>query len=518
MKSILIVGGGSAGWMAAAYLNHVLRRPGGEEPIGITVVESEDIGTIGVGEATIPTLRNFLRNIDVPEWRFLLDTNASFKHGIRFLDWMQPPAGRPVHEYFHLFEHPAVFEGYGVGTHWVALRDRGVSQPPFWDAVGVQAELCRRLKSPKPYDAMPYESPVPYAYHIDAAKFGGLLRSIATRRGVRCLRDTVIEVHKTPKGGISHVTTRDNGDLSADFFVDASGFRSILLGGALREPFESWSDYLLCDRAVACQTPHEQEVPKLRPYTTATAKESGWIWDIDLFSRRGSGYVYSSRHSTADDADRILREHLGPRGASASTRCLQMEIGHRRNMWVENCLGVGLAAGFVEPLESTGIYLVETALSLFIDHICDGPGAPYLASRFNLKMRQIYEELRDFLQIHYVLTDREDSRFWRDYRREVKMSDSLKYRLDLWTFKLPSLTDLDGHLALFGPANYSYILAGMNRLPPGINHASPFISPTRSAKALRVVEEARERLAAAYPNHYEYLKKQRSVARESPAA
>jgi tryptophan 7-halogenase len=512
MKSILIVGGGSAGWMAAAFLNHALRSPGEEGPLQITVVESDAIGTIGVGEATVPTMRTFLRSIGVPEWQFLTETHATFKHGIAFKGWRAPDAEGTPATYFHPFEVPATLAGHGLGTHWLNLRDRGFKQPPYVEAISVQPELSRRFKSPKPLSALPYESPLSYAYHTDASKFGEMLKKLAISRGVKHVSDKVVSVHHHENGDIAHVRTAEHGDLAADFFIDASGFRALLLGGALKEPFVDWTSHLLCDRAVACQLPHESEVPTLRPFTTSTAQVAGWIWEIDLFSRRGNGYVYSSQHASADEAETTLRAHLGESAKDAPVRHLSMQIGHRPRMWVHNCMALGLAAGFLEPLESTGIYLVEVALSLFIDHVGGGVASPHFAARFNRKMSDIYLEIRDFLQMHYILSDRDDSAFWRDYRNEVSVSDSLREKLALWAFKLPSITDLDGQMTLFGPANYSYILAGMNHLPAGANHLSPYIAQSSSIKALTLIEQAKAKFVNSLPSHYEFLKKTRSVA------
>lgn len=514
IKSIVILGGGTSGWLAACYLNRVLSSPDGDAPIAITVVESEDIGIIGVGEATVPSIKNILNSLGIPEWQFLAETDATFKHGILFRDWLESP-GVPTQfgEYFHMFENPPAIEGFGLATHWAALCDRGATPRRFGDAVSLQTALCHGSKSPKPYNAKPYEAPLPYAYHLDAVRFGQFLRKIAVERGVRHVIDTVGQVKRHEDGSIAALVTQAHGDIAGDFFIDCSGFSSVLLGGALEEPFQDWGDYLLCDRAVACQIAHERDDVPLRPYTTASAKEAGWLWEIDLFSRRGNGYVYSSRHTTPERAEDVLRQHLGPLAEKASVRQLRMQIGHRRNMWSKNCLALGLAAGFLEPLESTGIYLLEVGLSLFTDHVSSGPASPYLAARFNRKMGQIYEELRDFIQLHYITSNRDDSAFWRDYTSSVKVSDALKYRLDLWTFKLPSLTDLDEKTSLFGPSSYTFILAGMDRMPAMGNHLSAYISPAASARALQAMEQFQENALQAAPDHREYVQKQRAVAR-----
>jgi flavin-dependent dehydrogenase len=514
IKSIVILGGGTSGWLAACYLNRVLRSPDGDQPIAISVVESEDIGIIGVGEATVPTIKSILATLGIPEWQFLYETDATFKHGILVRDWLESPGVPTAHgEFFHMFENPPAIEGYSLATHWTALCDRSATPRRFADAVSLQSTLCHAMKSPRTIDGAPYEAPVPYAYHLDAVRFGRFLRKIAVERGVRHVVDTVGQVKRDADGNIACLVTQAHGEIAGDFFIDCSGFNSVLLGGALEEPFQDWGDYLLCDRAVACQLPYAEAEPALRPFTTASAKEAGWLWEIDLFTRRGNGYVYSSRHTSADRAEEVLRQHLGPQADQASTRQLRMLIGHRRNMWSKNCLAVGLAAGFLEPLESTGIYLVEVALSLFIDHIGTGPASPYLAERFNRKMGLIYEELRDFIQLHYVTSRRDDSAFWRDYTNDVKISDSLAYRLDLWTFKLPSITDLDEKNTLFGPSSYTYILAGMDRMPALGNHLSAYINPVASARALKTMEGFQEKAALMATDHRDYLQKHRAVAR-----
>lgn len=514
IKSFVVLGGGTSGWLAACYLNRVLRNADGSAPIEVTVVESEDIGIIGVGEATVPSIKTILAALGIPEWQFLLETDATFKNGILFRDWLDSP-GKPsaFPEFYHLFENPPAMDGFSLGTHWTALTDRGARPRRYCQAVALQSTLCDESKSPKSYDSKPYEGVVPYAYHLDAVRFGQFLRKIAVERGVRHVVDTVTEVRRSEDGAIAGLVTQAHGEIAGDFYIDCSGFRSLLLGGALEEPFKDWGDYLLCDRAVACQLPHPEPDTPLRSYTTSTAKEAGWIWEIDLFTRRGNGYVYSSRHTSAERAEEVLREHLGPQAAQANTRQLRMEIGHRPNMWSKNCLAVGLAGGFLEPLESTGIYLVEVALALFIDHLGSGPASPHLAQRFNKKMGQIYEELRDFIQMHYVTSNRDDSQFWLDYTNNVKVSDALAYRLDLWTFKLPSLTDLDEKNSLFGPASYSYILAGMDRMPALGNHLSGYISPVVSANCLKNMENFQANARVNAPDHREYVQKQRAAAR-----
>jgi tryptophan 7-halogenase len=507
IKSIIIVGGGTAGWLSAAYLQKALGK------VEITVVESDDVGIIGVGEATIPSIRATMQVIDIPEWRFFKATDATFKNGIRFMDWLHSSEpGGARHEYFHPFEQGLVGEGHTGFAHYMALKAAGEDLPPMWDTIGVQSTLSRRLQSPKLMASPPYDGPVAYAYHLDAVKFGRLLREVGTERGVTRIVDHVTDVRLNEGGDIAAILTRDGRELSADFFIDCTGFRGLLIEQALKEPFRSYSDMLLCDRAVACQTPHPAAGRTLRPYTTSTAQSAGWTWEIDLIDRRGTGYVYSTRFISDEDAERELLAHLGVSREGLSPRVLDMRVGRRDRIWVGNCLAVGLSAGFIEPLESTGIYFIEMAAGLLVDYAPRGQNWEALRRKVNEIYREAYDQIAEFVLLHYILNRRDGLAFWDAYRNEVAIPQRLAELLELWRRKLPSKTDLEDRASVFGPPNWTSILVGMGYMPEAGGNLAPYMDLARSRAFLAGVAQMRETATKVSPPHDEILQKLRAVA------
>jgi len=512
-RSILIVGGGTAGWLAAAYLQRILgANP--QAPVQISLVESEEIGTIGVGEATVPTLRQILRVLDIPETELFAEADATLKNGIRFVGWRN--GGDAASDSFdHPFEAPMVQEGYSTMVHWLNLKQRGLMNKPYAEAGMVQTALFDAMASPKLMTSAGYDAPVPYAYHLDAVKLAALLRRVATERGVRHSYGEVIEV-ETSEQGIAAVRLKDGQRLTADLFVDCTGFAALLHGKALEVPWISYADTLLCDRAVACPVAYPDPLAPLRSYTTSTAQAAGWTWEIDLQTRRGTGYVYSSRHCSDDEAVATLRRFHGDAQALAEPRLLKMRIGHRARMWEKNCLALGLAGGFIEPLESTGIYLIEHALQLFIDFLPSGAGATRGQAKYNELMSDLYDELRDFILLHYVISMRKDTPFWREYTQSVVLPPSLGALLALWDEKVPHTTDLQRKMSLFGPANYFFILAGLNRLPSqGIGQAA-YIPPEASQRVLEQVAKIRLAAVAQSPAMREYTHKISAAVANAP--
>jgi flavin-dependent dehydrogenase len=505
IDSILIVGGGTAGWLTAAYLRRVIDKIPGA-PVEITLVESEEIGTIGVGEATVITLRDMMKALGVAEGRFLKQCDATFKHGIRFRGWRN---GETNDHFFHSFEAPSLGDGFSITQHWVAARLRGEETEPFDCAVGVQATLAEGGRAPKLWNSPGYEAPVAYAYHLDAGLFARLLQEVAIGAGVRRIQDTVVRV-EAEGDRILAVHTRARGPLTADLYIDCSGFRSLLLGAALGEPLVDYAKALPCDRAVALRIPHAPDAP-LRPFTTATAAESGWIWDLDLQSRRGTGHVYASAFTTAEDAERRLRAYVGRAAEGCPALHLRAPAGRRRRLWVGNCVGVGLAGGFIEPLESSGIYLVETGLRLLFDHLPAALPSPPLADQYNRLMADLYDEVRDFVAMHYCTTARRDSPFWRYQADGGQVPDSLARRLALWRHKIPAPSDVISNVCLFGYANYTFILAGMGWLPDDFPGAR-FIDAGRSRKLFDQMKDIRRRALALSPPHRDVVQRLAAAA------
>lgn len=487
-RSILIVGGGTAGWLAAAYLQRVLgSNP--ETALTIRLVESAEIGSIGVGEATVPTLRETLQAIGIPEAELFKTADATLKNGIRFHGWRHGGSGHSD-RFDHPFDQPVTLDGYSTMVHWLNLHQRGLMEQPFDEAGAMQSALFDHHLSPKFLNSPDYAAPISYGYHLDAVKLATLLRRVAVGRGVQHSYGEVTEV-EVGEEGISAINLKDGQRLTADLYIDCSGFAGILIGKALGVPWVSYADSLLCDRAVACPIAHANEQVPLRPYTTATAQGAGWTWEIDLQSRTGSGYVYASAFCSDDEAVATLRRLHGTATPLAEPRLLKMRIGHRARMWEKNCLALGLAGGFIEPLESTGIYLVENGLQSFVEALPANVEATQGRAQFNRLMGEMYDELRDFILLHYVISGRRDTPFWRAYTEDVPLPDSLRTLLALWDEKVPSHTDLQRKVSLFNASNYFYILAGMGRLPSkGIGQAA-YLAPAVSRRALDHIAQVR---------------------------
>lgn len=343
---IIIAGGGAAGWLTACYLARAL---GAEVPGGpsITVIESPDIGIVGVGEGTFPTVRATLKFLGIDEARFMRESGATFKQGIRFDDWVRAPIGGRHEHYLHPFEFPHGVDRSELLPYWL-LGDAGPGVV-LADAVTIQKTVADASLAPKRVFDDHYAGPLNYAYHFDAFRFAALLSSVARERGVRHIADTIESVRVGEAGAIAGLSTRANGLLEADLYIDCTGFKALLIGAALNVPFKSCRDSLLTDRAVACQIPYERPDSPIASYTIATAHEAGWTWDIGLSDRRGIGYVYSSAHSSDADAERILRGYAGRGADGKPVRLLRFEAGYRERQWVGNCVAVGLSAGFSSP-------------------------------------------------------------------------------------------------------------------------------------------------------------------------
>ena len=325
VEKIVIVGGGTAGWLSAAYLDHSVNRAEARG-VEITLVESADIGVIGVGEATVPNLRQTLLRLGLDEEEFMRQTSATFKQAIKFQNWRVSPSVDPDDHFYHPFEYPEQVDDLEFTPLWLIYRDTGGGEP-YDHACSPAPAMCDALRAPKSSTSRPYFGTVNYAYHLDAVQFGRYLREMATSRGVKRVVDTVGTVNIDERGYVESIETKDNGRLAADLFVDCSGFKGLLINEALGEPFIGFGDSLLCDRAVAIQTPYGQGNRTINPFTTATAMSAGWTWDIQLYERRGSGYVYSSAFVSDDQAEAELRAFLGAAADGANARRLRMRVG-----------------------------------------------------------------------------------------------------------------------------------------------------------------------------------------------
>jgi tryptophan halogenase len=403
-----------------------------------------------------------LSAIGLDEARFLRGASATFKQGIRFVDWARTPGadtGARRH-YFHPFSLPSQ---RGNAPELLPYWLLGMAAPgtAFADSVTLQQRVAEAARGPKRRGDAPYQGRLNYAYHFDAVQFAKLLAEHGRSLGVKHTIATVDDVDLDEQGAIARVHTREAGALEADLYVDCTGFRAALIGRALGSPFRSAKDTLFVDRAVAIQVPYARADAPIPSYTISTAHEAGWTWDIGLHSRRGVGYVYSTRHTDDVRAEQVLRDYIGPAAQGLSARVLRFEAGHRPAQWVKNCVAVGLSAGFVEPLESTGIGLIEIAAYL-IAHLLPRDGEMARTARlFNESMSARYERIFDFIKMHYCLSARRDSTFWIDNADAASIPASLQDRLAMWRCRPPHRLDFVSDIEMFQPASWQYILYGM---------------------------------------------------------
>ena len=420
VHSVAIVGGGTAGWMAAAALAKQLPKT-----ISLTLIESDEIGTIGVGEATIPAIRRFNQILGIDEVEFLKATGGTFKLGIEFVDW-----GALGQSYIHAFGMTGGRpELRPTHQYWLRMKAQGVDVPDFdlLSLAGTAAQANRFTRSRGGQGAGGAPE-LTYAYHFDASLYARYLRTRAEAAGVTRIEGRIASVGLSPEtGDIAGVHLDDGRTVAADLFIDCSGMRALLLGEALGEPYEDWSEHLICDRAVAMPCANG---PVLYNYTRAKACAAGWQWRIPLQHRFGNGYVYSSAFIGDDAAAAALRENLEGEALDAP-RFIAFTPGKRRRTWVKNCIALGLSSGFIEPLESTSIHLIHMGirrlLSLFPARGVTEP----LVRAYNQQSDTELRAIRDFIIAHYKVTDREDTPFWR-YVKHMPVPDSLKDRLELF--------------------------------------------------------------------------------------
>jgi tryptophan 7-halogenase len=419
IRKLVIVGGGTSGWMTAAALAKVLK--GRYE---ITLVESDEIGTIGVGEATIPMISLFNRLLDLDENDFVRETQASFKLGIEFVNW-----GRLGDRYIHGFGVIGQ-DNWTVDFHQYWLKQHLAGKAHELDRYSINTMACLHNKFMRPRSDMPNSplSQIAYAFHFDASLYARFLRKYSEARGVVRLEGRVVEVSQRPEDGhVASVTLQSGQKVEGDFFIDCSGFRALLVEGTLKTGYEDWSHWLPCDRALAVPCMSAKE---LTPYTRATARSAGWQWRIPLQHRIGNGHVYSSKFISDEEAKAVLLSNLD--GAPlADPRPIRFQTGRRRQAWNKNVVSIGLAAGFIEPLESTSIHLVQMGIAHLLTFFPAAGFAGDDREQYNRVMKQEYEWVRDFIILHYKATERSDSPFW-NYCRTMEVPESLQQRMDLF--------------------------------------------------------------------------------------
>lgn len=444
-RRVLIVGGGSSGWIAAGYLNGALNDRGEKQNVSITLVESPDVPRIAVGEATIPAILHMLEVIGLDEVEFMRAVDATYKQAIKYPNWVRKDGSH----YYHPFSRPTYGPIDRTGEAW-ARSDRSI---PYMDTVSAQPTFCEMGLAPKMLGPWTFGAPLFYAFHINAQKFADYLRDVSVPRGVNHILDHVTDVEMAENGRIAAVHTKTGDRIEADLFIDCTGFSARLIGQKLGVGFQDFSRYLMCDRAVTMHVPYEVAYPgEVRPYTTATAQSAGWIWDVPLRGRRSLGYVHSSQFVNENDAEAELRAYEGPHCADQPSRFVNFMVGWREKAWTANCIAIGLSGGFLEPLESTGLYLSDLASVMLAEHFpYHDDHEPALAFRFNRIMSNRYYEILDFLNLHYCLTKRTDTEFWREVQRSERITDRLKAKLEFWKIKAPSGPDFEDQFFLGQP-------------------------------------------------------------------
>ena len=498
---VVIVGGGTAGWLAAGIIAARLR---GRMKAGLTVtlVESPDTPIIGVGEGTWPTLRSTLKNMGISETDFFRECDASFKQGAKFARWT---TGAPDDAYYHPLMLPQGFEQVNLAPHWLA----GEADGSFCDAVCAQGVICDAGLAPKAITTPEYEGAANYAYHLNAGKFAPFLqRHACDKLGVRHVLANVGAIHHADNGDIASIETDRAGTITGDLFIDCTGFRSLLLGEAMGVPFRSCADVLFCDTALAVQLPYDDPDAPIASHTISTAQSAGWIWDIGLPVRRGVGHVFSSRHIDEDAAEAELRAYLGPAGKDLPVRKINIRSGHRETFWKGNCVAVGLAAGFLEPLEASAIVLVELSAKLIAEQMPATRGVmDIVAKRFNATTHYRWGRIIDFLKLHYVLSKRTDTAFWRDNRLPETIPERLQELLQLWRHQGPWFHDeFDRVDEVFPAASYQYVLYGMD-FETEVDRAWLSADERAAERALRENRVQIEKLSARLPRHRDLIRK-----------
>jgi len=460
---IIVVGGGTAGWITASLLAAEHRESA--SPPEVVLVESPDIPIIGVGEGTWPSMRMTLQKIGLPEADLLRQCEASFKQGTRFIGWSRPGDGS---QYIHPFSLPAEYSTLNLAEHWLET-DGAV---PFADFVTPQAAVIAAGLAPKQQATPEYAFNVNYGYHFDAGRFAQLLHRHAVERlGVRYVSGNLQQVESRPDGDIAAIGLDTGERLEGDLFVDCTGQRALLIGRYPEAGFVPVKDVLLNDAAIAVQVPYADPRQPIASVTCATAVPSGWIWDIGLQTRRGVGHVYSSAHTDADAATATLRDYVarvspGTDLDRLAFRRIPFEPGHRRQFWVGNCVAVGLSGGFIEPLEASALALIEQAATLISRQLpVNREVMAVVARRFNEKMAYHWERVIEFLKLHYVLSRRDDSDYWRACRDPASCPGPLRDKLLLWQQQAPWHDDAPRVDELFPSASYQYVLYGMGFRP-----------------------------------------------------
>ena len=499
MKNIVILGGGTAGWMTANLLQKKWRQRG----IQISVVESPDIGIIGVGEGSTPLLKEFFDSLEISESEWMPQCNATYKNGISFNDWSTVPG---YESYFHPFPCSLDFATFGFLYKYTELRRKGADVLAHPNRFSLMAGLTERKLAPLPAENFPFH--FQYGYHFDSVLIGKFLREKAKESGVSHIEATVEKVEQESDGSIKSLLLNTGQILSGDFFVDCSGFASILLQKTLKVPFVSFAENLFNDSAVAIPTDIETEIPA---ETLSTALSNGWAWKIPLTNRFGNGYVFSSKYCSPDEAETELRSHLNILESDVEARHLKMKVGRVQETWAKNCVAVGLSQGFIEPLEATALQFVYSTIEQFSQALEEGNFSGKNRDEFNARMNANFEGVRDYIVLHYKTNSRSDSQYWKDNRENQKISDNLRAMIECW-YAIEDTQEALTRLNIgsyYSQRSWTCLLAGVGVFPKEENLVIPDKEKAGMAmKDLKYVDDFIKGCSMNFESHGKLLSRQ----------
>ena len=502
VKSIVVVGGGTAGWISAGIIA-ARHYSDSDHTIQVTLIESPNIPTIGVGEGTWPSMVNTIKKLGISENDFVKQCDVSFKQGIKFEQWV---TGTHGDNYYHPFSYPHQSQQGGLIAQWL----RNSNGRSFAESVTTQCQLTELSLAPKQLSSPEYSSLENYAYHLDAAKFSSFLKKHCTSRlKVRHISDDVTTIETDEQGNIKSLKTQHHGNIQGDLFIDCTGQSSLLLKQHFQVPFKSCKDILFVDRALAIQVPYQSADSPIASMTRSVAQEAGWIWDIGLPTRRGIGHVYSSSHTSHDRAVEQLIDFLEPDVKDANTlsfREIRFEPGHREKFWVKNCVAVGMSAGFLEPLEASALGLIELSARMIAEHLpVSHESMEIIADNFNRIFLHRWQLIIDFLKLHYCLSKRTDTQFWVDNRNSESIPGTLSNLLRLWKNQPPLDNGFMSPYDMFPVASYQYILYGMGFLTHPSHLNSSTAETQQAIKNLKTMVSRTEKLVAVMPTNRELL-------------
>ncbi|MDP2559882.1 tryptophan halogenase family protein [Psychrobium sp. 1_MG-2023] len=507
---ILIIGGGTAGWLSAAILAKSLNSQS-KDGVKLTLVESPDVPIIGVGEGTWPNLRGTLQRIGVSETDFIRECDVTFKQGAEFVNWSHTPTPQQPHSYYHplsTVNHSSY--NFSLAPYW--LQQDVATRLPYDRAVATQARLCDHGLAPKQIVMPEYSAVQEYAYHLNANKFADFLkRHCIEKLGVNFVSANVTEVVLDHDEFISHVTTdsAEQPHLEADFFIDCSGNRGLIIKQTYNIDWQDISDVIFNDTALAVQVPYPNDDREIKTHTIATAQDAGWIWDIGLRNRRGVGHVFSSKYTTEAKAKQQLIDYIGTDYSDdLMIRTIKLNHGYHKKFWHKNSVAIGMSAGFVEPLEASAIFLFDAAANMIAAQFPrDKAQMPYVEQKFNQHFTMRMERTVEFIKLHYCISQRRDSQYWIDNCDDKSIPDNLKQRLSYWKSLPPTKYDFDNAWEPFNLDSYLYVLYGMGFETDAANVATKYTEKDAAQAMFNDINKASDLLIDKLPKQKELVDK-----------